>query len=70
MIQNDIQRARRMHIADIPRRSAQRFGHKIALVDQAQQLSFKAFHQHVEQIAMHLHQQGLNRSLTQHLVVF
>ena len=61
MIQNDIQRARRMHIADIPRRSAQRFGDKIALVDQTQQISFKEFHQHVEQIAMHLHQQGLSK---------
>ena len=61
MIQNDIQRARRMHIADIPTRSAQRFGNKIALVDQAQQISFKEFHQRVEQIAMHLHQQGLGK---------
>ncbi|AWL28625.1 long-chain-fatty-acid--CoA ligase [Acinetobacter defluvii] len=61
MIQNDIQRARRMHIADIPTRSAQRFGNKIALVDHEHQMSFKEFHQCVEQIAMHLYDQGLRK---------
>lgn len=59
MIKNDIQRARRMHIADIPTRSAQRFGHKTALVDQDQRISFSEFDRYVEQIAMHMHAQGL-----------
>lgn len=61
MIKNDIQRARRLHIADIPIRSAQRFGNKIALVDQEQRISFSEFNRNVEQIAMHMHTQGLRK---------
>ncbi|MGQ0893969.1 hypothetical protein GQO11_07605 [Acinetobacter johnsonii] len=37
---NEISRARQMHISDIPNRSAQRYGDKIALIDGDKQLSY------------------------------
>lgn len=58
---NLINRARQMHIADIPRRSAQRYGHKIALIDESVQLSFRAFEQTINTVADHLHRLGLKK---------
>ncbi|APV37645.1 fatty acyl-CoA synthetase [Acinetobacter soli] len=58
---NEIDRARQMHIADIPRRSAIRYGKKIALIDGETQISYQTFQQLVDLLAKHLYQQGLRK---------
>ena len=58
---NEIDRARQMHIADIPGRSAIRYGKKIALIDGETQISYQTFQQIVDLLAKHLYQQGLRK---------
>lgn len=58
---NEINRARQMHIADIPRRSAIRYGNKIALIDGKSQISYQTFQQLVDLVAKHFYQQGLRK---------
>lgn len=59
---NSIQRARQMHIADIPTRSAQRYTDKIALIDGQTQISYHEFKQTVDCIARQLYQRGLRKN--------
>ncbi|MDH2595960.1 MULTISPECIES: fatty acyl-CoA synthetase [Acinetobacter calcoaceticus/baumannii complex] len=58
---NEISRARQMHISDIPNRSAQRYGDKIALIDGDKQLSYNQLKHSVDIVAKHLFQQGLRK---------
>ena len=57
-----IQRARHYHLSDIPQRSAQRYPHKLAIVDGQTRLTFQQLHQAVEQVAAYLAQLGLKKS--------
>ena len=59
---NSIQRARQMHIADIPTRSAQRYADKIAFIDGHTQLSYREFKQTVDCVARQLYQSGLRKN--------
>lgn len=58
---SEISRARQMHISDIPNRSAQRYGDKIAIIDGEKQLSYKQFKHTIDVVAKHLFQQGLRK---------
>lgn len=54
-----IQQARRYHLSDIPQRSAQRYGERLALVDGETQLNFQEFYQYTERLAVHFSALGL-----------
>lgn len=58
----DVQYARQYHLSDIPKRSAQRYPQKLAIVDGATQLNFQQFYQHVEKLAAYLTQLGLKKA--------
>ena len=57
-----VQQARNYHISDIPKRSAQRHAHKLALVDAEQQLSYQQFYEKVEQLAAYFAAIGLKKA--------
>ena len=61
-LSNTVQQARNYHISDIPKRSAQRHPHKLALVDGNTRLTYQQLHDQVEQLAAYLLQMGLKKS--------
>ena len=61
-LSNTVQQARNYHISDIPKRSAQRHPHKLALVDGDTRLTYQQLHDQVEQLAAYLLQIGLKKA--------
>lgn len=57
-----VQQARHYHLSDIPRRSAQRHPHKLAIIDGDYALSYQAFQDKIEQLAAYLSYMGLKKS--------